>query len=334
MNAAYIHALEKRAQWLKWIEYEQKYQQHLNPEDDLYKINLKYADMFFMNDKFCDLVNHARLSVPDDLRFDLSWPPTKMGFMWLEKPFRCPTWILDEEYKKEIEESLEGLPPEAVAEKMARVLEIQIHAIGWVAAERTYDLDDGRRYAETYSKSMLPPAIPSAYSFLCFFDLGDHFEKWAYFTFSEHDTIAEKVKKFEELAEKQGGRYHPLDMKYHEIRWIYTAMHLMSQKLSIQVDHETDRATKRRADREKKTVVPKFKVVTLRRMEVDRKAANLSTEREKIDWQWQWTVRGHWRNQWYPAEKVHKQVFVEAYLKGPDDKPLKEVSQKIFVAKR
>ena len=37
----------------------------------------------------------------------------------------------------------------------------------------------------------------------------------------------------------------------------------------------------------------------------------------RIDWNWQWEVRGHWRNQFYAATNTHKPVFVEAYMKGP-----------------
>jgi hypothetical protein len=33
-------------------------------------------------------------------------------------------------------------------------------------------------------------------------------------------------------------------------------------------------------------------------------------------------VRGHWRNQWYPSEGRHRQRFIGAYIKGPEDLPL------------
>ena len=53
-----------------------------------------------------------------------------------------------------------------------------------------------------------------------------------------------------------------------------------------------------------------------------------------VDWQWRWSVAGHWRDQWYPADGVHRPKFIESYVKGPDDKPLKPASSKIFVAER
>lgn len=33
-------------------------------------------------------------------------------------------------------------------------------------------------------------------------------------------------------------------------------------------------------------------------------------------------VSGHWRWQWYPSEKVHRQRWIHSYIKGPEDAPL------------
>lgn len=40
-------------------------------------------------------------------------------------------------------------------------------------------------------------------------------------------------------------------------------------------------------------------------------------------YQVRWTVRGHWRNQWYPARQEHRPVWINPHIKGPDDAPLK-----------
>lgn len=48
-------------------------------------------------------------------------------------------------------------------------------------------------------------------------------------------------------------------------------------------------------------------------------------ERERVtdvDWSHRWLVRGHWRNQWYPSEGVHRQKFIGGYVKGPENLPL------------
>lgn len=35
-----------------------------------------------------------------------------------------------------------------------------------------------------------------------------------------------------------------------------------------------------------------------------------------------WTVRGHWRNQWYPSRSEHRPVWINSHIKGPDHAPL------------
>lgn len=42
-----------------------------------------------------------------------------------------------------------------------------------------------------------------------------------------------------------------------------------------------------------------------------------------VDWSCQWIVRGHWRKQWYPKQREHRQRYVAPYIKGPQDKPLR-----------
>lgn len=46
-----------------------------------------------------------------------------------------------------------------------------------------------------------------------------------------------------------------------------------------------------------------------------------------------WVVSGHWRNQWYPRQGSHAPKWIESYLKGPDDKPIKE-AVRVFAVRR
>lgn len=49
----------------------------------------------------------------------------------------------------------------------------------------------------------------------------------------------------------------------------------------------------------------------------------------------QWVVSGHWRNQPHgPSRSLRKLVYVNPYIKGPEDKPLKPVSQKVYAVMR
>jgi hypothetical protein len=57
-------------------------------------------------------------------------------------------------------------------------------------------------------------------------------------------------------------------------------------------------------------------------------------EGEGPDWQYQWLVRGHWRNQWYPSLGVHRQIWVTPHIKGPEDKPFKRPDLRAFAFSR
>ncbi len=46
---------------------------------------------------------------------------------------------------------------------------------------------------------------------------------------------------------------------------------------------------------------------------------------QAIEWSHQWAVSGHWRNQWYARDQLHRPVWVAPYIKGPADKPLLHV---------
>lgn len=114
------------------------------------------------------------------------------------------------------------------------------------------------------------------------------------------------------------------------VRWIFAAFHLMAQRLSLTIKQKIDRSVRRRAEKAGEKAPEVVKIITLRRMEEARKRE----APHDIEWHWQWEVRGHWRNQFYPSENAHKPVFVEAYIKGPTDKPFKSPGLKLFAAVR
>jgi hypothetical protein len=46
-------------------------------------------------------------------------------------------------------------------------------------------------------------------------------------------------------------------------------------------------------------------------------------EGEGVAWTCRWLVHGHWRQQWYPSLDAHRQIYIDPYVKGPDDKELR-----------
>lgn len=231
-------------------------------------------------------------------------------------------------------------------------IDIHVRAVGWrvtPAGTMVYN-EWGGEAERTTVKSVY---VGCFQSFADYNEDAPGFGCWSYFTIKDGEPLGPRVVRFEDRqvtgryadppagidadqvpawrynqdpAHRRDRRQHPL----HEIRWVYTAMYLMARRLAITVQHATDRATQRRAQRGGQEAPPFIRVITLRRLEAarEREAPNV------VDWQWQWEVRGHWRNQFFPSEGLHKPVFIEAFIKGPSDKPLKPGVLKLFAAER
>jgi len=75
-----------------------------------------------------------------------------------------------------------------------------------------------------------------------------------------------------------------------------------------------------RRQRERKRLIPDVTVIHLRRVRPS--GEPVEPGEGSVEWQRQWIVRGHWRNQWYPSIKEHRQIWISPYVKGPEDKPL------------
>lgn len=332
MNSAYVTALETRLRWLRWAS------SGINalPRDrkrlPAYLHTLRYGETFVMTKQFCELVDYVRQTIPNDLAFESEWLMQPCGWMWLETPFRVsplnpqrnlPTWE---------RERLEKLGQS-----------IRIYAVGWYRVP-----DDAQEgvLSDAQQCGLFRPPRPGGTQFCCFCDLSEFapghpgFGAWSKFGLRDGDKVLDSIHQLEFDQDSRGGgdRIYPRDRDtdmLHDIRWVYAAFHLMSQKLATTVKHDADRATRRRLERERQstpeTPAPTVRVVTLRRLEMVRSTGPQS---HKVHWQYQWRVRGFWREQWYAAERVHKKIWIEDFIKGPSDKPLKPPVHTIYVARR
>jgi hypothetical protein len=82
----------------------------------------------------------------------------------------------------------------------------------------------------------------------------------------------------------------------------------------------------------KRNDAKKIQIVYLRRREQHPTLQDGSSN--PVDWSCQWLVQGHWRNQYHPSDQSHKPAFIQSYVKGPEDKPFKPPSPRIFAAVR
>jgi hypothetical protein len=330
-------AIEKQFEWLHWATspHTQRYATAINTYEAVhdYGVILAKADAYYMDAHFCDMVDSARLSIPDDMPFESSWMQSRCGFIYLEKPFAVPA-LSD---------------PRTPIER----LNMSIRAIGWrfLPAGSLTDKNIFPTLKEDVRQKILDQPWEYSYERDCyqiatFQSLDDltrmnkldneleqaakGFGCWSYFRLLEGNKVGPRAAYFES---QQKANDYELDTagqqsKLHEIRWIYTALYLMSQKLAHVAEERAPRATRRRFAKAKMTAPDKLRVVTLRRYQEHKKVEAHKT----VDWQWRWSVTGHWRNQPYKDGTV-KPIFIEKYIKGPENKPFRE-SIKLFLAKR
>ena len=100
-------------------------------------------------------------------------------------------------------------------------------------------------------------------------------------------------------------------------RLLATFWALCSQKIAIETRERPSRQVQRKAQREGRRL-DEVRVINLR--EPTRTAASAGSD---VEWSHRWIVGRHWRNQWYPSKGQHAPKLIEAYVKGPEDKPLK-----------
>jgi hypothetical protein len=116
----------------------------------------------------------------------------------------------------------------------------------------------------------------------------------------------------------------------YEIRFLFALMHILSQRIALPVSTEIRHNIRGQAVARGIDAVNRAKIIVLRRAEQYMREGHGS----RHEYHCRFLVVGHWRQQPYPSEDVVRSIFIESYIKGPADKPLKQPSAKIFVARR
>lgn len=108
-----------------------------------------------------------------------------------------------------------------------------------------------------------------------------------------------------------------------------TMMTFLQQRILVPSKFYADRVSRRRAERA--NVRPpsnEVQVVMFRRVE-----RRTGEGEHRVEWTCHWIVRPHWRNQWYPSKKHYRPIPIAAYIKGPEDRPLRH-SERLFAVVR
>jgi hypothetical protein len=115
-------------------------------------------------------------------------------------------------------------------------------------------------------------------------------------------------------------------------RWICSGSMFVEQRL---VENETAAVGRHVARRASKLHIPSTcNVVQMRRLDRRRSDGTAQNHDAALEWQCQWLVRGHWRQQFYPSAGRHVPRWIAPYIKGPHDKPMKSPQPTVFVVKR
>jgi len=102
-------------------------------------------------------------------------------------------------------------------------------------------------------------------------------------------------------------------------RLLATFWALCSQKITVEDRWEPDRRLRRQFERHKGYhIPPAVRVIRLR----EPTARTQGAGEGEVEWSHRWIVGSHWRRQWHPSTGQHVPTLIEAFVKGPKDKPL------------
>jgi hypothetical protein len=106
------------------------------------------------------------------------------------------------------------------------------------------------------------------------------------------------------------------------LKFLGSFLLFINQNILVSTKRKCSRSCERRIDKLAPILAPQdihdINVISLR------KAKHKSTDTHvEIEWSCQWVVRGHWRNQYYPSVQGNIPIWILPYIKGPDDKPLR-----------
>lgn len=102
------------------------------------------------------------------------------------------------------------------------------------------------------------------------------------------------------------------------MRWfalMQVTFRILQQKITSSGKTRLPKGFRKRAERE--GYDPYTKVVTLRRYEA--KGTGEYSEGDEPYYSHRFLVEGHWRRQWYPSLQEHRQIWIDTFVKGPED---------------
>ncbi len=111
-----------------------------------------------------------------------------------------------------------------------------------------------------------------------------------------------------------------LKEEYDSLRLFATMLSFIQQRVLVMSRQVASRATRKRMAFSNRRAEAEINIIKLRRVVHQAHKG----EGIPIEWGCQWFVRGHWRDQWYPSIRRNQPLWISPYIKGPEDKPLRD----------
>jgi hypothetical protein len=266
---------------------------------------LGLAEPFYWAPDICALMERVPVEVIESTVLRSELFPCDYGFWWFANPIRLPRWDGDGTDMRAILWSAPG------------------GANGTGIELWTYHYFWGQRPIERLSPEggFMCPGIANFGRF-----------DWRYGETLGDAFAATLEGDYRNEEERELNRQIAADPWHRDAIKRFAAMLLfMDQRILVSAQHEAERHTRKRVQRQGYEHVPLVRVIELRRRQ-GRPAPK--GEHETIAWAHQWIVSGHWRQQWYPSLNANQPRWIMPYVKGPEDKPLKPPRAKVFAVVR
>lgn len=289
---------------------------------------LKMSENFSFSGNALQALKAAAPSIPGDSTLTAEHAPLGgANWWWFDKPLEIATTLRSEPV---VALQWNFLVRVSSADmKRSRVSEDQIHSI--LAGERMVKLEiDGDLPFEVKFTAY----IQHASSGLILPTTG-----WRWKGGETLDEMANACGDDQKALYPNEGRWNP-EKTVYGIRYLsqffLAAAVWIQQEIVEAVPQHIERHLAKRIQRERKLAArPTIRIIALRKRRLIENAPTNSPTNSDRHWTCQWVVSGHWRNQPYgPGRSLRKLTYVNPYVKGPEEMPLREVRPKVFAVMR
>jgi len=292
---------------------------------------LKIAEDFSFSGPGLAAIKQAMVHIPSESSFGIeSIPGTGQCWWYFDEPLECPTTKTHTHVHALLLSVNVKLQPSDLPalKKIGEMYQLELEATSGAVLE-----------VSAYSRdSELGDMLTPTTSWL--WTLGTSIESLVGRANASYDLAYGKGGRFREkyTDDQLFGKEKTVAAVEFLSRFILASCIWMSQEIVEQSTGHVERHLGKRLQREHKLSnrPTGVKVIALRR-----RAARHGTDVEPSsessrEYSVQWVVGGHWRNQPHgPGRSARKLVYINPYIKGPEDKPLKEVTfKKVFAVMR